>query len=551
MRLFRKTNSQEHQILPQFERKNSSSSESENGGFLKMTKSELDLRYCHKMDNRIKNPEIQKSGANQRDFDDHKDNKRGEEKPSWRFGKTYKPNDNVINVNNNTLHGSKYNTLRNSIHGFEGFDKSKQIGGSASCLLYPSSDNPQNKSTIAEDIRRMFSRTSSMGLLVTNTQPQNFQADQQINLEPSNPLYRSLSTSQLTASSYIRCDDPTDGVFFNQKKDQKKSEGSKICLQSSEGTNTIRRKSKASSCDDLAAGEGIEDTSHQQQVQFKRANFPYAFLRSSKLSALPEEDCNQQMLSRTGRDSSLSIRSEAPCLRNKNWYPEHDLIFDPVMSNRRRSSAVSLDQSFAAASLFANGNNLNQSRRRCSIAELGISHPRTTDQDVLRPRRFSTDLVLDNKKAFVRTWGRGRTDVSSNESGYDSDGGGGGLKILVNSNNSNAGVSNKASRVQDLDADSGVNEGSACSDGSSLHDSESSLGTTVGEVLDFESRITSIKDKRTRFRRIMLQKQSANQPLGIRLIRMNEQEPRYIISKIEQGLVDRDGRLEWVMKLFQ
>lgn len=129
-------------------------------------------------------------------------------------------------------------------------------------------------------------------------------------LQPSNPLYRSLSTSQLTASSYIRCDDPTDGVFFNQKKDQKKSEGSKICLQSSEGTNTIRRKSKASSCDDLAAGEGIyqakivdnhlqclknifypgiEDTSHQQQVQFKRANFPYAFLRSSKLSALPEE----------------------------------------------------------------------------------------------------------------------------------------------------------------------------------------------------------------------------------------------------------------------
>lgn len=102
-------------------------------------------------------------------------------------------------------------------------------------------------------------------------------------------LYRSSSTSQLNTSSYIKGEDPTDGINLGN--------GPKLVHASNENVNALSSQTtsttvpiKAASYDDIARVSNLSDAQSSQQLPpMKRANFPYAFLRS-RLSVLPEEN---------------------------------------------------------------------------------------------------------------------------------------------------------------------------------------------------------------------------------------------------------------------
>lgn len=102
-------------------------------------------------------------------------------------------------------------------------------------------------------------------------------------------LYRSSSTSQLNTSSYIKGEDPTDGINLGN--------GPKNVHASTENVNAPTMQStsstmpiKAASYDDIARVTNTSEVQSSQQLPpMKRANFPYAFLRS-RLSVLPEEN---------------------------------------------------------------------------------------------------------------------------------------------------------------------------------------------------------------------------------------------------------------------
>lgn len=105
--------------------------------------------------------------------------------------------------------------------------------------------------TQSKTIKTFFHRIGSTGMLYHRSQKSNKP------IEPSQ-LYRSSSTSQL--NSYIKCDDPSDGVNLKKK-------------------SIFNAPIKSSSCDDIAQ---VGDANQKR-------GFPYAFLRS-KLSVLPEEN---------------------------------------------------------------------------------------------------------------------------------------------------------------------------------------------------------------------------------------------------------------------
>lgn len=127
-------------------------------------------------------------------------------------------------------------------------------------------------------------------------------------------LYRSSSTSQLNTSSYIKGEDPTDGINLGN--------GPKNVHASTEDVNAISSQSvshafpiKAASYDDIARVANNSDVPSSQQLpSMKRANFPYAFLRS-RLSVLPEENggsvINQKRMQQTALHREDSVKAKA------------------------------------------------------------------------------------------------------------------------------------------------------------------------------------------------------------------------------------------------
>lgn len=94
-------------------------------------------------------------------------------------------------------------------------------------------------------------------------------------IEPKVPLFRSCSTSQLSAS-YVRGDDPADCLDTSDAK-------AKTAESESAGLS-----GKTLSCDNISNIGNCK----------RRANFPYAFLRS-KLTVLPEEGNGSKSSGRT------------------------------------------------------------------------------------------------------------------------------------------------------------------------------------------------------------------------------------------------------------
>lgn len=259
-------------------------------------------------------------------------------------------------------------------------------------------------------IKSFFHRMGSTGMLNKGIRGQ---------LSPSSAektLFRSCSTSQLSAS-YFRGDDPAD--CLDPSADVKSS----TKAQSMPPHLAV----KTLSVDNLA---DIAKSSTN-----RRANFPYAFLRS-KLSVLPEEN-GGSVVNNSIRNKNLADNGVYGC-RNSNM----------KKANSEKCFATLITSESDSPSLYE-VNTLGRKPKK----DQKYYHP--NDLDGLPPPSY----------------------VNSAESGYDSDG-------------NRQCEDNKERVTQELDGDSGI-VANESSDTGSLHESESGNETPMSSFLD----ITDIQGK--------------------------------------------------------
>ncbi|XP_058126663.1 uncharacterized protein LOC131285637 [Anopheles ziemanni] len=374
-------------------------------------------------------------------------------------------------------------------------------------------------------------------------------------------LYRSSSTSQLNSSSYVKCDDPTDGINLangHAKGTVGSNSSSQLHLTGLNETNQHRNASgastpttnnnKSSSCDDIArvgtnhhqnVGQQQQHQQQQQESTSKKNHFPYAFLRS-KLSVLPEENGGsvinynrmKENLLRTGnRGSIVSLRSDL--------------------------DSVSITDSQLNISTGENGEGFltgtGDSKSIAASSEVGVMS-----------RNNSIKTLTDTEHSFVLNYQRLSSCLSSNESGYDSDGRHAEDKIDDSSNislNSSISSSNHHHQHQHHQQQQHSTQGQGSRDmgdayvdairtkdqsyvfGSRRRLSSSSSSVVSGANFDCGT-------IRRRFRQIKLVKQHADDTIGIELtpqtigLDEGECETRYLVTEIDpEGIAYKDGRL--------
>lgn len=295
----------------------------------------------------------------------------------------------------------------NSISSRESIKKKSiwRIGRSASENIC---DAERKSETSPSSIKGFFIRMGSTGML-NSSKHNGTRNNQGCPAGPmdsaGNVLFRSVSTSQL-ATSYVRGDDPADCLDLGSQqncKDQKNCVNSvrpeipvtsPPCHPSDPGYVPV----KTLSCDNISRlGTNV---STLPPPGSRKANFPYAFLRS-KLSVLPEENggclINKKVRPKSQRDSFSECT-----------YPgEHAEKAYRLRANSEEYFPTSTPE----PSTLPECNTLGR-RRRSSVE---ISSLRRMQG------RYCSSLVSNSsfeseEKRFVGNY------VSSNESGYDSDG---------------------------------------------------------------------------------------------------------------------------------
>uniref|UniRef100_A0A1B0CEG8 PDZ domain-containing protein n=2 Tax=Lutzomyia longipalpis TaxID=7200 RepID=A0A1B0CEG8_LUTLO len=302
-------------------------------------------------------------------------------------------------------------------------------------------------------------------------------------------LYRSSSTSQLNTCSYVKCDDPTDGVNL-----------------ASRSSIAPRNTEKSSSCDDIAKVANESPNSLQQTP--KRAHFPYAFLRS-KLSVLPEENGGSVVNQTRMREKMLRARAERP--RSTG---------DPLEVAPPPSEGQDTTRNSDSASL------LSESPKSRNVS---VSRKSSINQNSDVDSALSQSNISRHNSTASTDWGPGvyqrlSSCLSSNESGYDSDG-------------------RHAEENHSPKSDSQVNL-SKCSDPyiEAVRNQDQQSPTRQVPV-------ECVSGIRRRFRQIRLEKTATVETIGLLLtpqtcVEDNEVEMRYIIAEIDpSGVAHRDGRL--------
>ncbi|KQS62335.1 uncharacterized protein Dere_GG22167, isoform C [Drosophila erecta] len=368
-------------------------------------------------------------------------------------------------------------------------------------------------------LKNFFHRIGSTGML--NHRSHNLlkasEAAQQAT-PAATTLYRSSSTSQLSSSSYVKCDDPTEGL--NLQREQREQRLPRIASLKSSSCDDI---AKVSSCltastssgsaagslgsppSGAAAGGGGTAASGQHDPS-RRGAFPYAFLRS-RLSVLPEENHG---------NVPGHLKQHIQRQREQHQQHQRDLLQQEPTSSplpQRRSPEQAM---------------LNNVSRNDSIT--------SKDWEPLYQRLSSC--------------------LSSNESGYDSDGGatgarlGNNLSISGGDTESIASGTLKRNSLISLSSSEGVGMGMGLSLGmgapstrnSSICSAPVSLG---GYNYDYETETI-----RRRFRQLKLERKCQEDYIGIVLspktvmTNSNEQQYRYLIVELEPyGMAQKDGRL--------
>ncbi|XP_026841607.1 uncharacterized protein LOC6601638 isoform X2 [Drosophila persimilis] len=349
-------------------------------------------------------------------------------------------------------------------------------------------------------------------------------------------LYRSSSTSQLSSSSYIKCDDPTEGL--NLQREQREQREQRLPRIASLKSSSCDDIAKVSSCltassssgsaavslgsspsgGGSAAGTGTGAGSAAsapsggcgggQQDASRRGAFPYAFLRS-RLSVLPEENHG----------------SSAGHLKHQQHQQQQ-------MERREQ-----LHQEIVTI-----------------LSRSPLPHRSSPEQQM---SRCATDVSRNDSitsKDWEPLYQRLSSCLSSNESGYDSDGGVGGVGGVRPGNNlsisggdteSIASGTLKRNSLISLSSSEGVGMGMTAGSGirnSSICSAPVSLG---GYNYDYETETI-----RRRFRQLKLERKCQEDYIGIVLspktvmTNSNEQQYRYLIVELEPyGMAQKDGRL--------
>ncbi|XP_050322985.1 serine-rich adhesin for platelets [Bactrocera neohumeralis] len=321
----------------------------------------------------------------------------------------------------------------------------------------PAQSNAQQRSQKA--IKNFFHRIGSTGML--NHKSHNLIKAAEPSGTTGSNLYRSSSTSQLTSSSYIKCDDPTEGLNLANNRQSKVQKG----------TANVATNLKSSSCDDIAKvgtsnSPNGDDATLSAQTQItatgqggaagqestnRRGAFPYAFLRS-RLSVLPEENggsvMKQPSLSslHTMDTGGLQALHQAAVQymqagQQRSPTPQHRNSTSMLPSDVTTLTDGTLDAiSLASTSpnhqqkvIYRNGALI----KRYSSDDSAISNcsPQQTSAAVGASACNGVYvngevLVSRNNSLSSKDWEplyqRLSSCLSSNESGYDSDGGGGG-----------------------------------------------------------------------------------------------------------------------------
>nr|XP_029712825.1 uncharacterized protein LOC115257403 [Aedes albopictus] len=402
---------------------------------------------------------------------------------------------------------------------------------------YPPTNDPLvklNSERSSGTFKNFFYRMGSTGMLNhRSNQSQKQQQQQQANQEtqPTSPqqslpsqsgymtknktdghstLYRSSSTSQLNTSSYIKCDDPTEGINLANGNHKNAVSSTNLNISSMEQSATKQTPSaKSSSCDDI-----VRVAATQEQLS-KKNHFPYAFLRS-KLSVLPEENggsvinynrIKENLLRSGNRGSVISLRSDL----------DNISITDSQLNISDNGD------------VFISGND-SKSMTTCDLSSIS---------------RNNSIKTLTDDHSFVSNYQRLSSCLSSNESGYDSDGRHAEDKIDENGSGSAANsltVHHGASSLVDPYADAIRSKDQSYMFGSRRRMSSSS---SIASVHNLDSSTI-----RRRFRQIKLEKHSADEVIGIELtpqtVNMDEGdcETRYLVTEIDpEGIAYRDGRL--------
>ncbi|OWR44639.1 putative PDZ domain containing 3 [Danaus plexippus plexippus] len=263
-------------------------------------------------------------------------------------------------------------------------------------------------------------------------------------------LYRSCSTSHL--STYVKADDPSDDIDLQNtgaetKNSPTKQKNANLLTED----NFVSSSTKAISCDNIP--NKLE--APQNTGTCKKPNFPYAFLRS-KLSVLPEENSLASHRSVSVRQSfSERIDRKSPKFRKERLYLSNSRSEERYQSSDNISvhdesilinSGLRNCNDFARSSIRSiNETDVYQNKhvddvlRRSSM----ISHKAPIDYDpMLIPRNRNSlpvyeyrstigsahdlkgDLASSNQSIHQEVLQAHRLSsyVSSNESGYDSDG---------------------------------------------------------------------------------------------------------------------------------
>ncbi|XP_075165686.1 arc isoform X2 [Haematobia irritans] len=435
-------------------------------------------------------------------------------------------------------------------------------------------------------LKNFFHRIGSTGML--NHKSHNLVKAAEPNHHSSTTsLYRSSSTSQLNSCSYVKCDDPSDGL--NLANSQKRQSISGISISGSNhhsSSGSIAGSSiKSSSCDDIAkvgqtnvspqgSVESSSATSPQNSsdANQRRGAFPYAFLRS-RLSVLPEEN-NGSVLKQPSL-SSLHTLGELT-MPNQQHHSQFLQVHNSPLTKHRNSTILPATES-----------DFTHMVDTISVASSTPNHcPKMIYRnDSLSKRYSSDDSAISNCSPLLHGGGGGgggssqpstgsggsgdvsrnnsitskdweplyqrlSSCLSSNESGYDSDGGNNttrlsnSLGISGGDTESIASGTLKRNSLISLASSEGLGGGNPLRS-SSICSTISGPVSLGGYNYDYETETI-----RRRFRQVKLERKCQEDYIGLVLspktvqTSNNEQQYRYLIVEIDPyGMAQKDGRL--------
>ncbi|XP_076225224.1 uncharacterized protein LOC116426839 isoform X2 [Nomia melanderi] len=497
--------------------------------------------------------------------------------------------------------------------------------------------------------KSFFIRMGSTGMLNSargNRRSQNI--DDRLKSSDKENLFRSCSTSQLnTSPTYVKGDDPSEGIDLqiSSRKDKTVScddLAQNIAFDINDTTYPLGSPSVSSfsSCDFEHSNESpMRKSSSCDFKEAKKSSFPYAFLRS-KLSVLPEE--RHSTLSKDERLFKTASEEHFPTLKIEDAYSGTTTL------GRRRSRTSSVargnpkEPSTSKTGSYAEFRSANRCEDRYSLnpsqleriednlqqedigcysydsSPMSLRGSQPDGQDRIETRFSETsslnvdlDMVptLRNHRRNSAPSGEQRLSshyVSSNESGYDSDGPRGesaaseneGVSLKCTDSSDTSSVvdselekpirSSTPSECQEQESqESRVREGNELTDGidgfrwhqsnsgrmlPSIHQTYDdavnaqfpvygnglSLQSSPPKSLDISPHRIRLQQDKTRFlsdiiqppkrvrrcRLVQLQKRDPKESLGIRLAQQRLGEMRYIVVQLESdGIAHRDGRL--------